>query len=68
MVFRGGGGHKIDPTNVSWFSSTPAGIGLTGIYFFFYYSVGKVKIFVVKFYRSTTHIDFKDLNALKIAI
>ena len=29
MGFRGGGG-QIDPPSESWFSSTPAGIGLRG--------------------------------------
>ena len=27
-ILWGGGGGKIDPPSVSWFSSTPAGIGL----------------------------------------
>ena len=34
MGFReGGGGVQIDPPSVSWFLSTPAGIGLTHLQF-----------------------------------
>ena len=29
MGFRGGGGQIDPPPSISWFSSTPAGIGLT---------------------------------------
>ena len=31
MGFRGGGGQIDPPLSVSWFSSTPAGIGLTTV-------------------------------------